>query len=121
MAQQQFEEPPELKDSSGEPIVVFRNPDGTLFSNHPEYNFALAMHERDKQSAAEQGEDGAGIVDDEQQAADNGDGVKSYEEMTSQELVALAKERDITLTDRKRSTVIHELEQWDTKHPADGA
>lgn len=112
MTQQRFEEPPELKDSSGDKIVVFRRPDGTLFSNHPEYEFARAMHEQGKSAAAAESDDGD-IEDDEPQEPDNGDGVKSYEEMTSHDLLALAKEREVELPDRKRSTAIKALEDWD--------
>lgn len=110
MAKQGFEEPPELRDSSGETIVQFRRPDGSVFSNHPEYNLALAMHERDKAEAAgvEEVEE-----DDVPQQPDNADGAVTYEEMTSQQLVALAKEREIELADRKRSTAIQALRDWD--------
>jgi hypothetical protein len=112
VTQPQFEEPPELLDSSGEKIVQFRRPDGTIFSNHPEYNLAPARHERDKAEAGgvEEVEE-----DDVPQEPDNEDGTVTYEEMTSQQLVALAKERDIELVDRKRSTAIKALQDWDAE------
>jgi len=114
MAKQEFEEPPELLDSSGEKIVQFRRPDGSIFSNHPEYSLALAMHERDQAEAAGVEE----VEDDEPQAADNGDGATTYEEMTSHDLAQLAKERDLTLTDRRRSTVIAALQAYDEAQAA---
>lgn len=108
MAQEQHEEPPELFDSSGEKIVVFRRPDGSLFSNHQEYEFARAMHEQKST------QDDVEVEEDEQPTPDNNDGVKSYEEMTSAELVTLAHAREIEVTKgAKRSTVIQRLEEWD--------
>lgn len=111
---EKFEEPPELFDSSGEKIVVFRNPDGTHFSNHPEYNFALAMHQQKQKEAADAEE----VEDDEPQEPDNNDGTVTYEEMTSHDLAALAKERNLELTDRKRSTVIAALQADDEARAA---
>lgn len=119
MAQQQFEEPPDLFDSSGEKIVVFRKPDGTLFSNHPEYQFARAMYDQAQAKAAEAeapAVDTEDMVDDEPQEQDNNDGVTSYEEMTSADLLKLTKERNLTLPDKKRSTAIAALEEYDAEH-----
>jgi short-subunit dehydrogenase involved in D-alanine esterification of teichoic acids len=119
MAQQQFEEPPELFDSSGEKIVVFRRPDGTLFSNHPEYQFAMAMYQQAQTKAAETeapAVDTEDMVDDEPQEQNNNDGVTSYEEMTSADLLQLTRERKLILPDKKRSTAIAALEEYDAEH-----
>lgn len=94
-------EPPELFDRDGEKIVIFRRPDGEWFSNHPDYPLALAMH-RQAEAAKEKAQaeaDAAAVqvVDDEQVAGDNNDGVVEYEEMTSKDLLALAKARDLTI------------------------
>lgn len=116
---QQFEEPPELFDSSGEKIVQFYRPDGTLFSNHPEHAFALAIH-RQAQAKAAEAEAAAvdtSVEDDVAEEPDDGDGQVEYEEMPSQQLAALAKERKIELADRKRSTVIQALKDWDEANP----
>jgi hypothetical protein len=116
MAQQNFEEPPELLDSSGEKIVVFRRSDGTLFSNHPEYELAKQIHEQGQQS---DGQDEETVEEDVQETPDNNDGVKSYEEMTSAELVTLAHERGIKVTSgARRSAVIKAHEDWDAEQAA---
>lgn len=118
---QQFEEPPELFDSTGDKIVVFRQGDGTLFSNHPEYAFAMAMHQQQLAKASETEQPAVDtdevVEEDVPEAPDNADGVVEYEEMTSQDLVALAKKREITLPDRKRSTAIQALKDWDAENP----
>lgn len=117
---EKFEEPPTLINSSGEEIVQFRRPDGTIFSNHPEYELAKAIHERDAAAAAEaeSAAEDDNLEDDEPQEPDNEDGVKSYEEMTSHDLAALAHERKLTLADRKRSTAIKALQEWDEEQAA---
>jgi hypothetical protein len=123
MADNQFEEPPELLDSEGQPIVVFRRPDGMFFSNHPEYNFAKAMHEQSQRRAAEASAEESGVQEldeDEPQKADDEDGAVTYEEMTSAQLVALAKERGIDVPKgTKRSTVIKALEDQDAAKTAE--
>lgn len=120
MTQQQFDDPPELFDSSGERIVQFRKPDGTLFSNHPEHAYALAIHNQNAAKAAETAvaavdtKTDAEVEDDVVEQPDDGDGTTSYEEMTSHDLAELVKSRDLKgLPDRKRSTIIKALQDWD--------
>src|ERR1700746_2265669 len=116
MDHEKFEETPELRDSAGEKIVIFRRPDGTLFSNHPEYEFAMAMHKQSLAKVEAQpmpAEAEEPIEEDEAVEEDNGDGVVTYEEMTSADLGALLKERDITPPDKKRSTAIRMLQEYD--------
>lgn len=117
---EKFEEPPKLFNSSGEEIVQFRRPDGTIFSNHPEYELAKAIHERDAAAAAgaESAPEDDNLEDDEPQEPDNADGKLTYEEMTSHDLAALAKERELELPDRKRSTAIKALQDWDEEQAA---
>ena len=113
----QFDEPPELHDSSGERIVVFRNSDGSLFSNHPEFNFAMAMHKQAESKAAEAEAMAVdtGLDDDVPEAPDNNDGTLAYEEMDSKQLLELTKQRGLTLPDRKRSSAIAALEEYDAQ------
>lgn len=118
---EKFEEPPKLINSDGEEIVQFRRPDGTIFSNHPEYELAKAIHERDAAAAAEaeSAAEDDNLEDDEPQEPDNADGKLTYEEMTSHDLAALARERGIVdLPDRKRSTAIKALQDWDEAQAA---
>lgn len=103
-----MEEPPELKDRDGNPIAVFRRPDGEFFSNHPDYPLALALHEQ------KAGQDE--VEEDEGVEPDNGDGDLSYAEMQSKDLVAEARGRGMTVPNgTKRSQVIEMLEADDAK------
>lgn len=104
-----MKEPPELKDRDGEPIVVFRRPDGEFFSNHPDFPMAMALH---KQNATDDDE----VEEDEAVQPDNGDGQTSYGEMQSKPLVALARDRGLSVpSGSKRSDVIALLEADDAK------
>ena len=109
MAQQT--EPPVLKDRDGQAIITFRRPDGTFFSNHPDYPMAVALHEQDKANkAAAAADEDDEVEEDEAVQPDDGDGQVEYGEMKSADLVAEAKKRNLTLPDRpKRSQVIEAL------------
>src|ERR1700744_204892 len=114
-----FTEPPELFDRDGERIGIFRNSDGTFFSNPPDYPMALALHEQAQQAAADKraAENAAEVQDveeDEEVEPDNGDGQVEYGEMNSKDLVAEAKARGLTLPSGvKRTQVIAALEAAD--------
>jgi hypothetical protein len=103
-----MKEPPALKDRNGEKIVVFRNSDGSFFSNHPDYPMALALHE--------QAQTDDEVEEDEAPTPDNGDGQVQYSEMKSADLVAAAKDRGMSVpSGTKRSQVIAMLEEDDAK------
>lgn len=111
-------EPPELFDRDGEKIVIFRRPDGEWFSNHPDYPLALAMHQQAEtakaKAKAEADAAAVQVVDDEQVAPDNNDGVVEYDEMVSKDLIALAKARDLkVVSGMKRSDLIALLQADD--------
>lgn len=116
-----FEEPPDLFDRNGEKIGVFRNSDGTFFSNHPDYPMALALHQQAQRQADEarakaDAEAVQEVDDDEPVEPDDGDNVKSYGEMNSKDLVAEAKSRGISLPSGvKRTQVIAALEADDAE------
>src|SRR5580698_3295488 len=120
------EDVPELFDRNGEPIVVMRRATGELFSNHPDYPMALALHKQSEQIAQRNreiekaaAEEAAAssvdeVEDDVQVEPDNGDGKVEYTEMNSKDLVAEAKARGLTLPSGvKRTQVIAALEADD--------
>lgn len=118
-----FEEPPELFSSDGEKIVIHRDGAGQFFSNHPEYGIRLALHQEAearaaaaaKEEAERQAAEDAETIDDEGgPSADDGDGEVDYEEMTAKDLVALARERKITIpSGSKRHDLIALLQEND--------
>ena len=118
-----FEEPPELFSSDGEKIVIHRDGAGNFFSNHPEYPVRLALHQEAKareaaaqkaeaeRRAAEESDD---IDDEGGPSEDDGDGEVDYEEMTAKDLVALARDRKISIPQgSKRHDVIELLREND--------
>jgi hypothetical protein len=121
-----FVEPPDLFDRNGERIGVFRNSDGTFFSNHPDYPMALALHEQAEKAAAEKkaADDAAAVTEveeDETVQPDNDDGKIEYTEMNSKDLVSEAKSRGLTLpTGVKRTQVIAALEADDASKTTAG-
>lgn len=132
MIQPTFEEPPELFSSDGEKIVIHRDGQGNFFSNHPEYAVRLALHEEaqrrkaeedakrkaEEEAAAAEAED---FDDEGGPSADNEDGVVEYEEMNAKDLVALAKERKLTIpSGSKRHDVIELLRADDEAKAAKG-
>lgn len=115
-------EPPELLNRDGEKIAVFRNSDGSFFSNHPDYPMALAMHEQrvamEAEAKAKADAEAVTVVDDEAVEPDNNDGVLDYEEMNSKDLVALAKERDLQVPSGTRRSQVIALLQADDEAKA---
>jgi len=105
-----MKEPPALKDRDGEPIVVFRRPDGSFFSNHPDYPMAQALWE---QAGSPDDE----VEEDETVEPDNGDGVIQYSEMQSKDLLAEAKQRGLVESGTKsnRSKLIEMLQAADAE------
>lgn len=119
-------EPPELINRNGERIVIFRNGrDGSFFSNDPDYEFALSVHqraEREKAAAAEAAasETSSEVEDDEPVEADNGDGVMEYDEMKSADLIAEAKSRGLAVPSKTTRSALIEMLTADDETKATG-
>lgn len=116
---------PELYDSAGERIVVFRNgATGQFFSNHPEFDIRRQLKEQADAEKAQAAEAQSGVeelVEDEPVVADNGDGVTTYEEMTTSDLGAEARRRfgpDDVPKPAKRSVLIKMLQDDDAAKAA---
>lgn len=104
-----MKEPPVLKDRNGDNIVIFRRPDGEFFSNNPDFPMAMALYEQNGSDADE-------VDEDEAVQPDNGDGKVEYDEMQSKQLLAEAKNRELTVPAKPtRSALIELLEADDAK------
>lgn len=118
------DEGPELYDSAGERIVVFRNgATGEFFSNHPEFDIRRQLKEQADAEAAKAAAEDTGVeelVEDEPVVESNGDGVTTYEEMTTADLGAEARRRFGTEVPKpaKRSVLIKMLQDDDAAKAA---
>lgn len=126
---------PTLYDSDGNPIAVFRRPNGDEFSNHPEYMVRKQIHEQNAAAEKATAERAARLAadraaaedldtDEEETSDEDGDGTISYEEMSATDLKAAAAEKGITIPKgTKRTGLIEMLNEADSvtvSTPAEG-
>lgn len=131
----EFPDNDDLFDSDGEKITVFRRPDGTEFSNHPEYMVRKSIHDSNKAAEAAQAErdrvaaEKAAAEEDldtdpDETADEDGDGTISYEEMSGADLKAAAAELGVDIPKGTKRTaligMLNEVVAAKASTPAEG-